>query len=259
MKKTIISLSIMLSFLMITPSTTWTKYFTDPNTPLDQSYTSSEKDRQEDRKYQQDKQQTQNKEKSKKKKNRKKKYSEAQARKTAQFGLKVGWNFPTLEDQDGVEQFNDGDRVCIDMNAELIINPFKHIGIGIGGGVTLDMYTDSIDNAHILYFIPVYGIIKLYLFEASSPYLVFNVGYNVSSFYEIVPYDSTLGTYETDSSTGGMHWGIGGGWLFSNGFQLEVLYSVTEGGVSLSNSITGSLGDFTYKHSRVTLSLGIYF
>ncbi len=135
----------------------------------------------------------------------------------------------------------------------------KNVGLGGGACYQLGRGIDEpgFDKGEFN-FIPVYGLLKIWFPTPSViPFGIVHVGYN---FFLA---DDDLFNEDLDRS-GGLYWAIGGGVMFDNGVQIELLYSTHNG--SLTGEAEGydpSYGFYTsdidaqLSYSKVTLAVGI--
>lgn len=118
---------------------------------------------------------------------------------------------------------------------------------GIGGGFTWQSPRSQEKYPGDFYFIPFYGLIKIRSASKEiAPYFIGQIGYNL--IYEGDTNYKGDGTLDGD-----LYYGLGGGVIFKNKFQIEFLYSVNCGTYRF-------LGyEFDMEYSKVTLSFGISF
>ncbi len=140
----------------------------------------------------------------------------------------------------------------VDTGFSLSADFFGSIGdnFNIGGGITYQLPRSQKDFPGDFYFIPIYGLIRIRsASQKVAPYAIGQIGYNF--FNGDSDYKGT-GIFEADLN-GGLYYGLGGGIIFNERFQLEVLYSVNNGEAEL-------LGvTFDIEYSKVTLLFGIAF
>ncbi len=131
--------------------------------------------------------------------------------------------------------------------------------IGLGASYLLPRGVDEDWPDGKFSIIPVYLVANI-LFAANeiTPFLAIHLGYSTWMM------DSTMeGWYEdttsgADISTeGGLYWAIGGGILFSNNVQIELLYRSHSGKIKAEGNEDTAEVDETYTH--ITLSVGYRF
>jgi len=258
--RSLISLTAIM-LLVSWPVTSPARFFTDPSIPLTQIEIDKDEPVEEIKEEKKEQIQEEKKEEQKKeqKEEKKKQDTPAQKRKTAQLGVKIGYNFkPTIKEDDLGKVYTDSkDRFSFDMAAELVFNPFKHLGLGIGADLMADAFDDVNGDRHFLGAVPIYGIFKLYLLDGTTPYVAFNIGYNAATLYNVDTKD-TGNDYDISKEKGGLHYSIAGGILVGMGLQIELAYSVTRGGFTQSFN-SGLPVDVSFEHSRITLSLAYFF
>jgi hypothetical protein len=121
----------------------------------------------------------------------------------------------------------------------------------IGAGITYQFPRCQERFKGDFYFIPVYGLIKIRsASEKVAPYGIGQIGYNII-FEGDTDYKGT-GIYAADLE-GGLYYGVGGGIILGEKFQIEALYSVNNG----TATILGT--EFDIEYSKVTLSVGVNF
>lgn len=119
--------------------------------------------------------------------------------------------------------------------------------IDIGGGITLQLPRSQEDFDGDFYFIPFYGMIRFrHTFDKVAPYLIGQLGYNL--FFGDSDYKG-IGIFEADLE-GGLYYGLGGGVIFSEHFQIELLYSVNNGTAELLGT------DFDIEYSKISFLFG---
>ena len=240
--KRLLTITILISSMVWLPvGVLQARYFTDPNTPLVQTDADSGGN-------------------GGKGGSSSSSSSGAFKRKPAQFGVKLGYCFsPTFEDEDGYEYFDDdGDRICLDLGMELIFNPGNYFGFGFGLAVPIDSYTydDYYGNSYTdsLVLVPVYALFKVYLGNATAPYLSFGIGYNVSTNYS-----STDSSVDVGSTSGGLHYSAGLGLLIAETLQIEVSFSHTEGAYEIYNTTISDYQEVKFTHERIAVSAAVFF
>jgi hypothetical protein len=118
---------------------------------------------------------------------------------------------------------------------------------GVGGGFTLQIPRSQEQYPGDFYFYPFYGLIKIRSASKEfAPYFIGQIGYNLI-------YDGDINYKGTGTLDGDWYYGAGGGVIFKNRFQIEVLYSVNCGTYTFSGY------EFDIEYSKVTLSIGICF
>lgn len=140
----------------------------------------------------------------------------------------------------------------VDMGFSLSAEFFGSIGdnVDIGGGLTWQLPRSQKDFEGDFYFIPLYGMIRVQSSSAKvAPYAVGQLGYNF--FFGDDDYKGT-GIYAADLE-GGLYYGIGGGIIINDKFQIEALYSVNNG----SADILGY--DFDIEYSKISIIFGFIF
>lgn len=134
----------------------------------------------------------------------------------------------------------------ISLSGEYVSAIDKNIGIGFG--MTFQIPRAQKDYPGNFNFIPLYGLVKIGSVASEvSPYLIGQLGYNLLYMGD--------NTYKGDGSlSGGIYYGIGGGLIFRNLSQIEILYSVNKGSWELAG-----YPNFDVEYSKITLSFGFNF
>ncbi len=130
----------------------------------------------------------------------------------------------------------------------------KNIGLGGGASYGLGRGIDEEGEEGEFNFIPVYGLLKIWFPTPSVvPFGIVHVGYNF--FFADDDFKGDLDT------GGGLYWAIGGGIMFDNGVQLELLYATHNGTLTGEDSSEGFTMDIDVElsYSKVTLAAGINF
>ena len=107
--------------------------------------------------------------------------------------------------------------------------------------------------------VPIYGVVNIpFSLNQMTPFIAVQLGYN----FLII--DSTMKKwYETvtggaDISTeGGLYYAIGGGVIFDNNIQVELLYRVNQ--FKIVGKIAGASGEIEAEYTHFTLSVGYRF
>lgn len=134
---------------------------------------------------------------------------------------------------------------------EFLVNVLNgHIGIGAGIGSTIDYWSDN--ETETIVFVPVYALVKGYLFKGTTPFVSLGLGYNAYTYFE-----TSSSELEVTGSEGGLHFSVGGGFITKNGLQVEIVYVMTEGGVKLD--YLGYPTSIKTKHSHLTLAIAKFF
>ena len=119
--------------------------------------------------------------------------------------------------------------------------------VGIGGGFTWQVPRSQEGFPGDFYFVPFYGLMKIRSASAEfAPYFIGQIGYNFI-------YEGDTAYKGAGSLDGDLYYGVGGGVILNNRFQIEALYSVNNG----TYRVLGSQFDIEY--SKITLSFGMSF
>ncbi len=127
----------------------------------------------------------------------------------------------------------------------------EKLGLGIGATYQFPRGLNERENSDAKFnFIPFYGLLKFWTESAGLfPFGMVQMGYNLLLGND--EFKSYSGA-EADLS-GGLYWGLGGGIIFLNGIQLELLYSMNNGRLDGDNPFY--YGDMQY--SKISVSIGI--
>ncbi|MDY6932971.1 MAG: hypothetical protein SVZ03_01955 [Spirochaetota bacterium] len=153
---------------------------------------------------------------------------------------------------------------AISISAEFGAKIADGFGLGIGVTYQIERGFDEDEFEGKFQFIPIYGLVKFGKDTGSSvsTFATVHAGYNFFLGDDDFPEEMDL--------EGGLYWGIGMGLRFSNGAQIEFLYSVNEGSISgedvdivpgyspLVVTITDVI-DLEFKYTKLTLSGGYVF
>jgi hypothetical protein len=163
--------------------------------------------------------------------------------------IKIGVDLEGDHDVSGLGESGSAD---VDMGFSLSAEFFGSIGdnVDIGGGLTWQLPRSQKDFEGDFYFIPLYGMVRVQSSSAKvAPYAVGQLGYNF--FFGDDDYKGT-GINAADLE-GGLYYGIGGGIIINDKFQIEALYSVNNG----SADILGY--DFDIEYSTISIIFGFIF
>lgn len=233
------------------------KFFTDPSIPLEQSDWDGKKKSvvpADEYKYKEEKKEEQPEEvkkEKKKKEKKKKKSSSSQIRDKFQFGLKAGYNVLSKTEVtsggSSFEPWSKGENYSVDLGMEFIVNILGgHIGLGLGVSSTIDYHNDEYTDTIV--YVPVYGIIKGYLFKGHSPFVSLSLGYNIYTEYftnndTIIPGDTS----------GGLHFSVGGGFISKGGLQIEIQYVISRASMDINGT------DYDAEHSHLSIGIAKFF
>lgn len=145
----------------------------------------------------------------------------------------------------------------------LSVNADTKTGISIGGEYFFDLNDDLAIGAGIEYqlnrkyeveeigfnfnFIPLYALGRYHI--SQDFYLTGKIGYNLLQFEE---------NPDGAKPKGGLYYGFGGGLIFSDRYQLEILYSIHNGRFEPEED-PGVDYKVTYKYSKIGLTVGYKF
>ncbi len=280
MKKFLAMVTAAAFLVLAAEEAPWAKFFTDPSIPLEQSdWEGKKKTKVPEEEYQRDEEpsddrqeQANREEKKQEKRNyrrQKKKQSKASSDMRDKFGLgiKIGYN---LIPETKYELNNSGYKYdlfgsgssdySIDINMEFIGNLLAgHLGVGLGVGMTLHAGDTEYDDYNALLMVPVYAILKGYLFKGSTPFVSVGLGYNVYTLFS----SSNESFEETTKNGGGLYASFSAGFIFKGGFQIEITYAMIKGKVSYeyydSSSYNYYENDMDISHSHLTLGISYFF
>ncbi len=176
------------------------------------------------------------------------------------FGTSATWK-DIDSDVEFWPELDNSQRTSLSVSLDLLGSVGKNFDIGLGGRAVIDRYKYSyddsysgitIENTDALVLCPIFLVGKIHFFETFSPFLSFEVGYNVYTGLDRDP------VYHQDadksSLAGGMHYAVSVGIMLGKKFQMEVAWAHTEGGFSL-----GGGNETQFYHESVMISAGVLF
>lgn len=171
---------------------------------------------------------------------------ESDASKAWTFTLKGGFDIMGEATLGSLPEGDVENSFSIGGEAIKLFNPQMYLGAGamyqLPRGIEEEGWEDVSFNC-----LPVYGLLKFIVpADNINLFFVLNIGYNFLFIDLPAPYDDV-------DANGGLYYGFGGGLLFSNNMQIELLYSVNNGSLEYA----GESEDVEY--SKVMLSVGINF
>ncbi len=176
------------------------------------------------------------------------------------FGTSATW-----EDIDSGAEFwpelDNSTRTSLSVSLDLLGSAGTNFDIGFGGRAVIDRYKYSysspysgitLEDTDVLVLFPIFLVGKIHFFENFSPFLSFEVGYNVYTGLARDPvYHQDV---DQSSLAGGMHYAVSAGIMLGKAFQMEISWAHTEGGYS--DSINNEV---QFYHESVMISAGILF
>lgn len=164
--------------------------------------------------------------------------------------IKIGTELPgtvdsRLSELGETESAKEDTQMCFSVGGEYLFVIGKDLSIGAGFEYQLSR---KIKQATIGFsFIPIYALGR---YQFDSFYLTAKAGYNLFQIEEQAPKPIEL--------KGGLFYGIGGGVVFADAWQVEVLYSVNNGRLTRKDVPKNEL-KMDWKYSKIGLSVGYMF
>lgn len=140
---------------------------------------------------------------------------------------------------------NDDTKTGISIGGEYFFDLNESLAVGAGVEYQL---TRKNEGAEIGFnFIPLYALGRYHI--SQDFYLTGKIGYNLLQFEE---------NPDGAKPKGGLYYGFGGGLIFSDRYQLEILYSIHNGRFEPEED-PGVDYKVTYKYSKIGLTVGYKF
>lgn len=188
--------------------------------------------------------------------------AQAQRLPKAGFTIKGGFDVMGEIELEALGESETGDMdTGITFAGEYIIGLTDMFGIGPGIAYQFPRGLDEDWPDGKLHFIPFYGALNLCIKTQGSvtPFIAFHLGYNLAIIDSDLEDDlettieAEVGEDVSLDVEGGMYWGIGGGLLFSNNIQLELLYNINKGKIKAAGE------EVDLEYSKLSISVGYKF
>jgi hypothetical protein len=163
--------------------------------------------------------------------------------KKGNFVLKAGMDSGNIESSVLGVNVDESTEMGFSLVGEYIIPTENNISYGVGVEFPLGGRKPDVSNAVDFTFIPFYGLVKLQTNEKF--FLTGKLGYNTFSV-DNLPSDA--------DANGGMYYGIGGGVKLKDNVELEVLYSVSNGGLEATSGGLTATADVEFSRIGAFIS-----
>ncbi|MCK6543288.1 hypothetical protein L6Q79_11475 [bacterium] len=161
----------------------------------------------------------------------------------AQSNIKVVADFPGKSKGSGDLSGSVDTKMGFTVGAEFM-KPV-HNNVAAGGGIQYQLPRGAKDANGKFNFVPIYGVATFFPEYGNGAYGKVTLGYNLH-----------MGDSDYKGSgelSGGLCYGLGGGYILNKKFFVEAMYSINKGGYEISDFDLS--GDVTY--SRITVGVGI--